>query len=225
MSNSVIYLSEVENCTLTLLSKGFSTRDIHATCAIPLSGYAIFTQDLRRKTGIRDHRDSSECRSYLEKYQQAITGEGPTAEQTRAIRSFSLGNTITTIGYLLGLTEEVTEQTIDAACRAAGIFTRDERARRGQIRLYLAIFRPNFKPLTEQETQILRAMADGKTFGEISDTVVTARIPYLKIKAKEACMRLGFDVKGRNAQRNLLRAYFAHLDAQSPKDPMDDPMF
>jgi hypothetical protein len=228
MSNHVIYLSEAENCTLTLLSKGFSTREIHSSCEIPLSGYAIFTQDLRRKTGIRDHRDSSECRAYVAKYQQAITGEGPNGEQTRAMRSFSLGNTITAIAYILGrITEEATEQTIDAGCRAAGIFTRDDRARRGQIRLYLAIFRPNFKPLTEQETQILRAMAEGKTFEEVSQTVVAARIPYLKTKAKDACMRLGFDIKGRNSQRNLLRAYFAHLDTLAPRphDPMDDPAF
>jgi hypothetical protein len=222
MHTHILYLDQTENCIIHHLSQGFTRKQIKANCGVPENEYDLYTQDIRRKTGIRDQKDPTQCLEYLEKYQRAITGEGPTENQTRAMRLFCLGTTLTAIGHLLRMEESAADHTIRDGCRAAGIFTQDGRARIGQMRIYLATFRPNYKPLSAQETEILRAMAAGTPFLGICGTVLNAPIPYLKSKAKEACMRLGFDVKGRNAQRNLLRAYFAYLDAQ---DPMNDPLF
>lgn len=226
MRTHVLYLNEAENNAVNLIAEGFSTRHIIANCSIPPAGYHIFCADIRRKTGVRTQSNNLEWKAYLERYSAAIAGERTTPEQTSALRRFVGGDTYAGIGYIMGIPEGDVEPLLDSACKAAAIFTRDDRARRSQARLYLAIFRPNYGPLSPTETRILRFMAEGKTFGEISELMGAGNPEeYLVKKAKSACLRLGFDAKGYNVQRNLLRAFFAYADSKKAPVTMDDPAF
>lgn len=218
MHTHVYYLSEAENTLLNLKAEGFSTNHILKNCPIPLIGYHMFTADVKRKTGIIG-RHYPEYRAFLDDYSSAMSGNLTTPEQTRAMRHFVEGNTLS-----LNMTRDDLQTLIDAACKAAGIFTRDERARKYAMRLYLAIFRFNGRPLDTLEVKFLREMADGKSFEEINEYCPAQRVSFVMRKAHDACQRLYFDAPGRNAQRNLLRAYFAWKDAHK-SDPMDDPMF
>jgi hypothetical protein len=219
MQIHIYYLTPDENLLLTLMAQDFSTRHILKNCPIPLSGFHIFCAEVRRKLGLVG-RLVHELRPFLERYNAAMANPfHPTPDQKSAVRHYLDGNTAS-----LQLPPYALQSLIDELSERVGIFTRDERARKAHLRLYMAIFHFNGKPLTPLETQILRGMAEGLTFEEISDSIVTAPILFLKGKAKEACQRLYFDAQGRNAQRTLLRAYFAWIDAHKT-DPMDDPLF
>jgi hypothetical protein len=228
MTPHIYYLDKDENKTLALLEQGFKSRQVAENCTIPLTGFHIFCADIRRKTGIQNIHDSREIRSFFSKYASTMAGTLTTPDQTRALRKFVEGKYLAGIAHSLQMSEPDAQALIDSALLPAAIFTRDERAQRAQARLYLAIFKPNFAPLSPIEDRILRLMAEGVSFLGITGTLgATSNMSFYREKAKEACIRLNFDVPGRNAQRNLLRAYFAHLDAQSPttSDPMDDPLF
>lgn len=220
MNSSVYYLTPEENKTLSLICQGFSSRHINSVCIIPDSGWHAFTYGLRVKTGIRNLKDSSEIRSFLERHQKAITGERPTPEQLSALR-----HAVVPCLSFLAMWGKDSQVLLGEACARAGIFTQDERARRWQIRLYLALFHRSFLEFSPQEEQILRAMAEGKTFQEISQMWINTPDKYVVMKSRELCCRLGFDAPGHMAQRNLLRAYFAYLDAQKGQITMDDSMF
>jgi hypothetical protein len=218
MHTHIYYLSKAENTLVNLKAEGYSTHHILENCPIPSSGYHMFTADVKRKTGVFG-RDYIEFHNFLEKYRATMSGDLTTPEQTRVMRQVVVGNTL-----LLNMSGDEIQSTLDIACKAAGIFTRDERARRYAMRLYLSLFRFNGRPLDDLELPILRGMAEGMSFEQIAEKIVSQRMSYLIIKAREACQRLYFDAQGRNAQRNLLRAYFAWIDAHKT-DPMDDPMF
>src|SRR5687768_9858748 len=153
MSTHIYYLSEAENKLVNLKAEGFSSKHILANCPIPLIGFHMFTADVKRKTGIqgKDHQD---YREFLNRYNEAISGSLTTPEQTRAMRSSLEGDTLS-----LNISRDELQAILDAACKAAGIFTRDERARKFAMRLYLALFRFNGNPLDTLETQFLRGMA------------------------------------------------------------------
>jgi hypothetical protein len=221
MRTHVYYLSTPENTLLNLKAEGFSTNYILENCPMPAVGYHIFTAEVKRKTNILG-KEPSDYRAFLEDYKTAMSGNLTTPEQTRVIRQFIEGDTLT-----LNMSRDELQSALDAACKAAGIFTRDERCRKFAMRLYLAIFRFNGKPLDTLETKFLREMAQGKSFEEINEYCPAQQVQFVVRKAHDACVRLYFDAPGRNAQRNLLRAYFAYLDAQRPthQDPMDDPAF
>lgn len=224
MKTHVIYLNEDENTCVNLIAQGFSTRHILENCTIPAAGFHVFCADIRRKTGVRS-QDYVEYRNYLERYSEAIGANRLSPDEARALRRFVDGDTYKAIAYVMQLQEIEIEPLIDNACKAAAIFTRDERARRMQARLYLAIFRPNYGELSPWETRLLRYLAEGKSYFDISELLGAGNPEsHLIGKAKMACLRLGFAARGYNAQRNLLRAYFAHLDRQSSLT-MDDPMF
>jgi hypothetical protein len=220
MTTHIYYLSEAENTFVNLKAQGFSTNHILENCPIPAIGYHMFTADVKRKIGIIG-REYSDFRAFLNDYSAAMSGDLTTIEQTRALRGYMRSDTLS-----LRMTREELFSTIDAACLAAGIFTRDERARRFALRLYLAIFRPAGRPLDTLEEKFLRELAQGRSFEEINEYCPSQRVQFVVKKAQEACMRLHFDAPGRNAQRNLLRAYFAHIDRQKASEiTMDDPAF
>lgn len=225
MKAHIYYLDQDENKVLRLIYQGFKSRHIAENCCIPPTGYHIFCADIRRKTGIQNIHDHQELRSFYSKYAAALPYIYTDPEQTRALRKFVECKFLTGTAYALKLTNDEAQALIDKACQTAAIFTRDERARRAQARIYLAIFKPNYGPLTPHEEQILRLMASGiSMLGVMASMGASSPLNFYKRKAKDACQRLGFDVPGRNAQRTLLRTYFAYLDAQR-ENTMDDPMF
>lgn len=226
MQTHIYYLTSAENTLLNLMAEEYSTRHILQNCEIPLSGFHIFCAEIKRKLGISG-RLIHECKPFLAKYSAAMANQTRTTpEQTRVIRQYVQGETLQGMAYTLKMSEDATQALIDDACKAAAIFTRDERARRAQLRLYLALFRFNGLPLSPMEETILRGMAAGKSFEEIADGFAVHPVKFVKQKAKAACHRLYFDISGRNTQRTLLRAYFAYIDQQKPSEiTMEDPMF
>lgn len=224
MYTHIYYLTADENTLVNLMAQEFSTQHILQNCKIPLSGFHIFCGEIKRKLGVSG-RLVHECHPFLVKYSAAMANQTRTTpDQTRALRQYMQNETIQGIAYTLKMSEDATQQLIDDACKTAAIFTRDERARRAQLRLYLALFRFNGLPLSPMEETMLRGMAEGKSFEEIAEGFAVHPVKFVKLKAKAACHRLYFDISGRNAQRNLLRAYFAHIDAR-PKITMEDPLF
>lgn len=220
MDTQIYYLTPEENKVLNLISQGFTTKHILSNCTMPSSGFHIFCAELKRKTGISG-KLSEGCQDFVSKFILRIRSNSTTPDQTRIMRQFVTGHI-----YFTHMPPAQFQTMLTEACESAGIFTHDERARRSALRLFLALFRYTGKPLSPLEEQILRALANGISFEEIREQIPTQRKGFIKIKAREACQRLYFDAQGRNAQRNLLRAYFAHIDQQKPSQiTMEDPMF
>lgn len=220
-----IYLTKEENQTLELMAQGINTRTIKTEVDIPLSGFAIFTATIRRKTGIHDHKDKFEVMSYIKRYEAAIANPSLLSDQVRALRRVINGESMVGIGYQHGQIGEAGAQAlVDTSCALAGIFTRDERARRVQIRIYLSIFHQIGILLPSPlEMRILRLIAEGMTPPQIA-RLWNEREPWITRKAREVCLRLGFNARGRDVQRNLVRDYLAREDSKQAH-LMDDPMF
>lgn len=225
MQPHIYYLDQDENKALSLIYQGFSSRHITTHCPMPLFGFHTFCAEIRRKTGIQNIRSIPELKAFYAKYSAALPNIHTDPDQTRALRKFVECKYLTGTAYALQMAEDAAQALIDQACRTAAIFTRDERAKRAQARLYLALFKPNFAPLLPTEERILRLKAEGLSLLSIMAAMgASSPLAFIKGKAKDACQRLGFDVPGRNAQATLLRTYFAYLDAQR-ENTMDDPMF
>lgn len=223
MQTPIIYLTPEEEKALRLYALGCSSRSVVEQCDIGLSGLAVFTQNIRKKTGIADHKERKQCEHYIERYERAMANPVLRADQLLALQMLANGDTMEGMAYRLGeITIGETTAILDSACEAAGIFTHDPTQRRLQARLFLAAFHTPLTTLWGHSEQILRQMAEGKSFGDIAEQMSNP-VAYVKSKAFEACKRLGFCTRGRNAQRNLLRAYFALRARQMVT--MDDPMF
>jgi hypothetical protein len=218
MHTHIYYLTPEENTVLNLIAEGITTKHILAKCPMPPSGFHIFSAELKRKIGISG-KLSEGIGPFMSKYSLRIPINTYSSDHLRALRQFLTGQR-----YFSFMPPAEFQAMLTEACESAAIFTTDERARKSAIRLFLALFHYNGKPLSPLEEQILRAMADGLPFEVITTLIPSQRTTFVKFKAREACQRLYFDAQGRNAQRNLLRAYFAWIDAHKT-NPMDDPLF
>lgn len=232
MKTKILYLSKEQNDILTTLYAGFTAQYIREINQTPINGWFAFTAEIRRKTGIENLKNRNEVRQYLERYAAAISGPGPTQDQTYLMRHFTRKHPIEDTAKMLSLSIEEAEQQFLLGLKAAGIFATEVRARRAQCRLYLACFRPNGTPPNAQEMEILREMATGASFEALAKRWIDTTTEAVIRKARELCIRLGFDTTGRNAQRHLIREYveFKHWNIQPPVLPpeivtMDDPMF
>lgn len=223
MPTPIIYLTAEEEKALRLLALGCGSRSIIEQCDVGLSGIAIFTQKIRRKTGIADHKEKKQCEAYLERYERAMVNPVLSDNQLRALRMLTNGDTMEATAYRLEVST-IAEATaiLDSALEAAGIFTHDPTQRKLQARLFLAAFYSHPITMSKVERQILKQMAEGKHFLEIAEQIGDP-VKYVKERAASACRMLGFSTQGRNTQRNLLRAYFAQHDRQMVT--MEDPMF
>ncbi len=233
------YLTENEAKTLRFLGEGKSLPFIRDNCQMPLAGMHVFTSSLRRKTGIRDTRYAPECREYLKQVEAALSGPGPTETELRVLSHIAEGDTFVAIASRLEITREAVWTLYDSACAAAGIFTRDERTRKTQIRLFLSTRKisglSGMTALTGHELQFLRAFASGQTYVQIAESEGQP-LEYVRFRARGVLLRLGLTARGRDAQRNLVRAFLVAYDAQTGQlespaaaDPspvsMDDPAF
>lgn len=237
-----IYLTSNEEKALRSLASNGDYSKLKNACEIPQYGIHLFLAQIRRKTGIRDTKDTNECRAYLERYEATIANPAPTEEQLALLRHYAAGDSYTSIAFWMTKTRALETplaatdipKMVDAACEAIGIFTRDDQARRVQIRAYTVCFlTPTAHRITPLEEKIVREWINGKEPIQIADEL-GERGDYVKYKLKRACKDLGIAAKGRGVQRSLARALFAQLDAQ-PKapadepalapDPMDDPAF
>jgi DNA-binding CsgD family transcriptional regulator len=220
MDTQNIYLTAEENKALLLMANGYNSLHIKQKCDIPLSGMGQFTSTIRRKTGIRDHKNPMECRTYLERYAATMENPSLTEQQLNALRRILEGETLMGIGYQLGeIGEDGAAKLIDEACNAVGIFTRDERTRRIQIRIYLSTLPRNIKPPSPVDLKILRLMAEGMTPQQIAREW-GERERYIVIKARDVCLRLGFNARGRDVQRQLIRGWLTRFDGMVMSDPM-----
>lgn len=224
MKNRIIYLTPNEEKAVRLMAQGLSSREINNQCEIPLAGYAAFTLNIRRKTGIHDHHDKRVCQGYLDAYVEAMEKQAITPQQVEALRRYLRKETLEGIGYQMGrIGVKEVENLIDAACSAAGILTDDPRAQRMQIQVYLATFHStNGKEVTPMELDILRHMAaGGSPAGFAQDRGERER--YCLMLARSVCFRLGFNARGRGVQRGMIQDYLARIDSQ--QITMDDPAF
>ena len=219
-----IYLSPNEDKALRLLAEGRSHYVLRDQCVIPLAGMAVFTQNIRRKTGIHDTRYPRECRLYVEKVDNALANHSLTPEELRILEMYANGETSEGIGNRHGKTEWDMEKEIAALLQRIGIFAKDPRICRFQARIFLVSFHKPNRPHTPQGWQVLRLIAEGRTALEIADELKTP-VEYARFKVKETCALLGLTARGRDVQRNLVRAYL-ETHAEHPTQPdMNDPMF
>lgn len=224
MEKSHIYLTPDEYKVLTLLSQGVKSSLIQKQCTIPVSGLGFFTAQIRQKTGIFDTRSVRECRDYLADYSRAMAGERHTDEQIQALRLYAKGMGLSGIANTLQLEPATLELLLTEARKRAGIFASDEKYRRIQVRIFLAANHPlPGKEFRSVQLKAMQMLADGMSYGEISKSLGQLE-SYIRLTVREACARLGLNARGRNVQRQLLRAY---LTAQSAKteDLMADPCF
>ncbi len=232
----IIYLTENEESALHFLAEGKSSLFIKEHCDLPLSGMGFFLATLRRKTGILNIRQPSECRNYISRYVAALKTP-PTAEQLNLLKRVRHGDSLEAISHRFDITLTELYRRYDEACAAIGIFAKEERARRMSILIYLSAFGEPLRSLGELQLRALRLLADGKSYDEIS-LLMQEKLSYVRYLIKDAATRLSLSARGRDVQRNLIRAYLARKDAavsaeaaaaQSPSEQpevsMDDPAF
>jgi hypothetical protein len=225
-----LYLTANEEKAVKLLADGRSSGFILEQCEIPVSGLGTFTAELRRKTGIEDTRSPSDCKSYLNRYAKAF--EVPpklSREQEEATRIILKGNSMTAVAYRVGGAFESAVTLIDSIFSTAGIFSKDPRTQRAQLRLFMAVFhlRKNIcEDIGPKAWEILRASARGEHY---TDLALKHHLTEEQVctMAHNGLMMLGFVTRGRGTKENLLRAYMEYLDeqiAQEAVDPMNDPL-
>lgn len=219
----ILYLSDNEENALLLLCKGFTSYAIRQQCDIPSAGMAVFTQTIRKKTGIADSRSIETCREYLARYDAAMASLALSPRALQLFRYLSRGDTLTGTAYLLQCTEAELLMEYESALTAAGIFTRDPQTRGIQTRLFMAAYHPASKPETPREWQILREMARGAKPAEIAEAMAIP-LAFVEDKALELCRRIGLIARGRDVQRNLIRAFLSRNAEKEPVD-MSDPAF
>jgi len=225
-----LYLTSNEEKAIRLLADGRSSAILLEECEIPISGLGVFTYELRRKTGIENTRRPSDCQYYLKQYAKAF--ENPpqlSVEQKDAARLLMGGATIKTIATRISRSLEQGVAIMDSTLVTAGIFSKDLRTQRSQLRLFMAVFylRKNvcedIGPLT---WDILRAVARGEHYTNIALKHSMSE-EYTRSAAHAGLTKLGFVTRGRGTQEGLLRGYMEYLDAQAAEaaqDPMNDPL-
>ncbi len=223
---AIIYLSENEEKALRLLAAGYSIREVYDNCKVPLSGMSVFTAQIRRKTGIEHTRHPQECREYIARVEAALRGHGPDEIELRVLSHIAEGDTFIAIANRLQIARERVWALYDSGCAAAGIFTRDDRARKTQLRLYLSVSKIDtlrgMTAVTGHELQFLRAFASGQTYAQIAESEGQP-LEYVQYKAKGVLLRLGLTARGRDAQRNLVRAFLVAYDAKTQSGELEPP--
>src|SRR5689334_11098476 len=116
-----IYLNPNEDKALRLLAEGRSHYVIRDQCVIPLAGMAIFTQNIRRKTGIQDTRYPRECRLYVERVDSALANRALTPEEVHVLEMYSDNQTVEGIAYRNQKPEPDMEKEIAALLQRIGI--------------------------------------------------------------------------------------------------------
>lgn len=218
--NRHLYLSIQEEKALNLFAKGINSQIVRRECEIGRCSMDAFTFALRRKTGIRDQKDDHECQEYLRRYSEAIEKRAATPDQIALLRRVMNGETHQGIAYQMRISEAEVAPLITKACEAIGIFTEDQRARSTQIRIYLSAFHStNGKPITTTEMQVLRFLASGVRPQNLCEHL-SGKERYFVTLARNVCLRLGFNVRGKGTQRRMIQDYLARFDAEVMADPM-----
>lgn len=219
-----IYLTEDEYKALVLLSEGKTSYMIRQNCFVPASGLSFFLSEIRRKTGIRDTKQPPECREYLKRHAEALSTP-PTTDQIRILQKYQAGETWEGIAHTMPLLIEQVIPALDSACRAVGIFTQDERARKIQVRQYLACYLPHELVIfTPSVLAVLRGIANGTPLEDIAQQV-DQRLEWVRSTAKDTLFKLGLAARGRDVQRNMATAFLRVREHLNPTITMDDPAF
>lgn len=235
-----LYLTENEQKALRILANRGDHIAVRNECVIPLSGMGFFTSEIRRKTGIRDTLDSEECRAYLERYENALTYQRWDPLDNRLVSLFLQKNTFTAIASRLKAEGVVhlpgdIGRDLDLACEKAGIFTRDEKARRVQLKIYLTAFYLTKKPekLSPHNRKAMELFASGMTIRQIA-FCMQVEYAYAQYLVQSTCKEVGIVARGRGLQQKLARVFLASKNApeELPSEEaeitpvtMDDPAF
>lgn len=220
----IIGLSKDEQTALTLLAEGRNGLYIREHCTIPLAGFSVFTSEIRRKTGIADTKDRRECAQFLERYARALATP-PSAEHVAVVRSIVADESLISIAYRLKINIEEARALYDKACESFGVFTRDERARKIQLRLALARHTlSTLSPIarvTETELRFLRLFVEGHSYAQIAENTGEREL-FVRVTTKGLFDRFFLVSRGRGAQRMLATAFLALIESGVS---MDDPAF
>jgi hypothetical protein len=220
-----IYLSEDEQKAIVLLSQRYTYNELPMHCRIPLSGMNFFLAEIRRKTGIRDTKYHKECKDYLTAVAATLEKESPSRDQIWAMRLYLEESTIEAMARELKISQDEVLPFLDSACRAVAIFTRDERARKMQVRQYLTSMHPaDDVILTPARMHILRGIAAGHPMPQIADEIQKP-LKWTQQTARDIVRGLGLSTRGRDVQRTLVRTFLRVRDTERPSITMDDPLF
>lgn len=218
----IIYLNSNEEMALRLLADGKSLYTLREQCVIPLAGMAMFLQSLRHKTGIRDTRFPLECRQYLSRYATAMENPAVTDDEKLILQLYAGGETHMGIASVVKMEEAELTRTLQSLLERIGIFSKDDRICRFQARVYLITFRLHLLPETPQQWEVLRLTADGLNVKEIAERLKLP-VEYAQFKLREVCARLRLLARGRDVQRNLIRAYLASHPQPEPQAEQPEP--
>lgn len=189
-----------------------------------MSGMSFFLSEIRRKTGIRDTKDHKECRDYL-KHFASFTANLPSADELFALRLLMAGSSLEAMAYKLHLPQEQITTFLDTACRSVGILTRDERARKIQVRQYITSHFPISGVIfTPARLAVLRGVADGKPLAQIADEV-NQPTDWVEWTLKDLTKGLGLVTRGRDVMRTLIQTFLKVREVRNPSITMDDPAF
>lgn len=219
-----IYLTKDEHKALVLLSEGKTSFMIREQCLVPASGMSFFLSEIRRKTGIRDTKQPPECREYLKRHNEALS-HSPAPEHIRLLQKYQAGETWEGIAYTMPLPIEEVLPALDKACHAIGSFTRDERARKMQVRQYLACYLPNETVIWAPNVlAVLHGIANATPIEEIAAEV--NQLPgWVRSTAKDTLYKLGLAARGRDVQKTMAASFLRVREYLNPTVTMDDPAF
>lgn len=221
----IIYLTEKETLCIELLAKGERFSTIHNKCGIPQGSFYLFLGQLRLKTGITDTRNIEMCQSYIDKIEKTTFPPVLTLAQDKLLWMYTELTHRLEFERRTGLTEEELKVQLQAAIEQCGIFSREVRFIRAQLRMHFAVngsLDNKRLPPSETHLQILRVLADGDNPSDVlgyppRDALMLTR---------EACARTLTASPGRGAQRALIRAYLAaRAEKKVSEITMEDPMF
>lgn len=221
-----LYLSANETKALHLFSEGKSSQFVENECVIPLSGMGFFTAEIRRKTGISSLLNHKAVGIYTQRHLDAIRSPGLSRDQEQLTRLWLGDNSPDAIAKRMQKPVWELPSLYDKTLKRAGIFSRDDRAIRFQLRLYLACFHLHNPPPTGTKLRLLKMYAEGKTILEMVD-ITGERELFIRVTLQDAYNALGLQSKGRGAVQQLACAWVRAQETLKEITPvtMDDPAF
>lgn len=212
-----IYLNDEETTALEMLAKGKRYKEICEHLNFPHKPAHLlqpFLINLRRKTGIYDLRNMEEVADFLAKTEQIDP------EITLSDAQFTLLDMVMSEYPLslqpqkLNIPEEKLPFFTVSTLHSIGIFSKNFREIRMQVRIFLAIRgNPALKraELSDTHWKIFRLIA--------SNEQLDAHFPRLQAKqiealTRDACQRAGISCPGRGARNKLIKLYVTAHDAK-----------
>lgn len=206
-----IYLDESENLAIQLLAKGERLKIIRESCKIPSTRFPFFLAELRRKTGISNIQDTRECAKYWKDLPNLKGEVQISPQESRLLVGFVDLVSLAYMANMLRISEADARASLENALRKCGIFVKDDRTRRIQVRFFFAIKGiPHSKlpPLSSEHWKVLRVLADGGRLEHVQALwTPPKKAKFAREYIREACIRIGANCPGRGARQKLIAAF------------------